>query len=141
MLLEFWNPFAAVFCLLRGFSNGSSSSDESVRSITAVAGRLALLGGTLRGALAELSLPPDAGVPVMGVIVLGVSNRRPTILISEISSSSSSSKAGSLDDFGFSSRDVFVNQYPFGSIVTVSRSLGVFARISRTYLAGESQSG
>lgn len=138
MPLEAWKPVAEVFCLFRGLWVGSSSSDDNVRSMTAAAGRFALVVAMPRGALAELSLPPDAGVPMIGVLVLGVSNRRLTMLISEISRSSSSSNVVPLD-FRFSSRDVFIAQWPFGSIVTFSRSLGVFAKISRTYLQRGSQ--
>lgn len=60
--------------------------------MTAGAGRLALVEEKPRGALAEASLPPEMGVLTLGVIVFGVSNRRPPkALTSEISTKSSSS--------------------------------------------------
>lgn len=69
--------------------------------MTAAAGRFVLQVPTPRGALAVLSRPTDAGVPIIGVWVFGgfgVSKRPETTLISEISKSSSSAKAAIFGD-------------------------------------------
>jgi hypothetical protein len=110
---------------------GSSSSDDSVRSITAGAGRLALF----RGAVEEWSLPPELGVSVEWPSFLGVSNRRPPIMISDTSKSSSSSSSsgaprGLTGDE--SSLGGLLDHLPFGSIVTVSRFFDVLSKIALT---------
>lgn len=113
---------------------GSSSSDDNVRSITAGAGRLLLCEGPRGAAAEEPSLPPEPGVSVYGVKFLGVSIRRPPMMISDTSTSSSSSSSSAapfgLDDV--SSLGGLLDHLPLGSIVTVSRLFDVFSRMTLT---------
>lgn len=112
---------------------GSSSSDDSVRSITAGAGRLVLCEP--RGAVEEWSLPPELGVSVQWLRFLGVSNRRPPMMISDTSRSSSSSSSTGAPrglDGDESSMGGLLDHLPFGSIVTVSRFFDVFSNMTLT---------
>ena len=123
----------------------SSSSDDNVRSISAAAGRLLLVEPRPLGPAGEVSEPMDAGVPIavavaVAIDVLGVSSCRPLITdISEISKSSSSPSSANNEAPLDWPRDVspplvLVDHRPLGSIVTTSKLLGVFWRMSLTYL-------
>lgn len=131
------SPLKLSCCLFGAGGAESSSSDESVRSITAAAGRLALVPPPGREDIAGLSrVSLMAGVPMLGGIDLfGVTeDLTPSEFTDEISRSSRSrldvfvaAGAGRGDPATFHSAVV-------GSIVTCSRSLGVLDRMSRTYL-------
>lgn len=112
---------------------GSSSSDDSVRSITAGAGRLALCE-PVRGAEWP-SLPPELISVYEVMFFLGVSIRRPLMLISDTSKSSSSSSSSRSAPFGLDNDSSFgglLNHLPLGSMVTVSRLFDVFSRMALT---------
>lgn len=113
---------------------GSSSSDDSVRSMTAGAGRLALCEP--RGAVEGWSLPLELGVSVQWLSFLGVSNRRPPPMMTSDTSSSSSSSSSTGAPRGLdgdeSSLGGLLDHLPFGSIVTVSRFFDVFSRMALT---------
>lgn len=143
-------PPKASCCLFgAGGLTSSSSSDESVRSMTGGAGRLALVPPPGREVVAGLSRASLIGVPI-GVPMLGATDlfgvaeelfTPPTGVADAISRSSRTSKLSVLV-FGAAARgDSATFHSPLdGSIVTCSKSLGVFDKMSKTYLCeGEGQ--
>lgn len=133
------SPLNASCCLFgAGGLTSSSSSDESVRSITGAAGRLALVPPPGRETVA--GLPPVSlidGVPMLGAIDrLGVTEDPfiPPIGATDDISTSSRSKL-SVFIFGSARGDSATFHSPFvGSIVTCSKSFGVLNKMSWTYL-------
>lgn len=135
------SPLKARCCLFgAGGLTSSSSSDDSVRSITGAAGLLVLIPPPGREDTVGL---PRASL-IEGVSMLGAIDRFGVAedlmgVADDISSSSSSSKL-SVFGFGAARGDSATFHSPFvGSIVTCSRSLGVFDNMSKTYLRGRSQ--
>ena len=134
------SPLKASCCRFgAGGLTSSSSSDERVRSITGAAGRLALVPPPGREDIAGLSRASLIGVPMLGAIdLLGVTEDLFTPLTGVADAISRSSRSSKLSVFifgGTARGDSATFHSPLvGSIVTCSKSLGVFDKMSKTYL-------